>query len=169
MEDLNLLSMTDITRLPTLDELRARRKDAMLRANRRLLPKILIGVALEAPAIVCFVMVQTGRITFARALPFVAGSIVASIIWLTALIVTHVKRTVPDELRRAGLLCHVCGEPLVLRPAAAGTRTVSSDPAVRALMEGRCASCKAVVVRDLPDTLGAPALQPTRNSSRARA
>ncbi|NUQ19340.1 MAG: hypothetical protein HOQ09_00080 [Gemmatimonadaceae bacterium] len=112
-------------------------------------------MALEAPTVISFWMVQTGRISMTRALPFIAGSMAASIGWLTALIVTHVKRTVPDELRRAGLLCHVCGEPLVMRPGAAGTRTMPSDPAMRALMEGRCAACKAVVVRDLaaPESL----------------
>ena len=161
--------MTDLSRLPTLDELRARRKEAMLRANRLLLPRILIGIALEAPAIAAFVMVQTGRITLARALPFVVGSVVASVVWLTALLVTHVKRNVPEALRQAGLVCHVCGEPLVVRPGAAGTRTIPSDPAMRALMEGRCASCKAIVVRDLPVAVGDAPAQPTLNSSRARA
>jgi len=141
----------------------------MRRAGRRLLPWILIAVVLEVPALIAFWTVHTGRTTFPHALPFIAGSMAASIIWLTALIVKHVKHNVPEELRRVGLVCHMCGEPLVVRPGAAGTRTVPSDPAMRALMEGRCASCKAVVVRDLPETLGAPALQPTLKSSRARA
>ena len=161
--------MTDQPRLPTLDELRARRKEAMTRASRRIIPGALVGLALEAPAIAAFIMVQTGRITFAQALPFVAGSIVASAVWLTALILTHVKRNVPEELRRAGLLCHACGAPLVVRPAAAGTRTIPSDAAMRALMDGRCASCKAVVVGDLPALTGAAPAQPTLNSSSARA
>ena len=169
IEDFNPLSMTDLTRLPTLDELRARRKEAMRRAGRRLLPWIAIAVALDVPAVAGFWMVQTGRVPFARALPFIIGSTVASFIWLTALIVTYVKRTVPEELRRASLVCHVCGEPLVVRPNAAGTRTIPSDPAMRALMEGRCASCQAVVVSDLPALVGAGAGQPTLNSSRARA
>lgn len=161
-------TMTDLTRLPTLDQLRARRKEALRRAGRRLLPLIFAAVALEVPTLASFWMVQTGRIPFTRALPIIAGSMVAGTIWLTALIVTHVKRTVPEELRRAGLLCHVCGEPLVVRPGAAGT-PAPSDSAMRALMEGRCASCKAVVVRDLAEIAGALPAQPTLNSSRARA
>jgi hypothetical protein len=169
IDDFNRPVMIDPNRLPTLDELRARRKDAMLRATRRLLPMIAVAVLLEAPAIGGFVMVNMGRATFAQALPFIAGSMAASVIWLTALLYTHVKRNVPEELRRAGLVCHVCGEPLVLRPGADGARAVSTDPAIRALFEGRCSACKAVVVRDLPEIAGGLPAQPTLNSSRARA
>ena len=169
IDDSNRPAMTDPKQLPTLDDLRARRKDAMRGATRRLMPMILAALALEAPVIAGFVMVNTGRATFAQALPFIAGSIAASTIWLTALLYTHVKRNLPEELRREGLVCHACGEPLVLRPGAAGARGVPSDAAMRALMEGRCASCKAVVVRDLPEIAGALPAQPTLKSSRARA
>ncbi|HEX2781387.1 MAG TPA: hypothetical protein VHM30_17930 [Gemmatimonadaceae bacterium] len=156
-------------KLPTLEELRARRRQAMQRATRRIVPAALLGGILEVPAAVGLWMAHNGRATMAGVLPMVAGSLVASCLWLTAIIVLHVKRNVPEELRRADLLCHACGEPLVVRPAAAGTRTIPSDPAMRALMEGRCASCKAVVVRDLPQLTGALPDQPTLNSSRARA
>ena len=155
--------------LPTLDELRARRRQAMQRAGRRIVPAALLGGLLEVPAAVGLWMAHNGRSPMAGVLPMVAGSLVASCLWLTAIIVLYVKRNVPEELRREGLLCHACGQPLVVRPAAAETRTIPSDPAMRALMEGRCASCKAVVVRDLPETGGAPGLQPTLKSSRARA
>jgi hypothetical protein len=51
------------------------------------------------------------------------------------------RRILPDELTRAGLVCYACGKPLM--PTAP-----SRTPGGSAAIESKCASCGVPVVRD---------------------
>ena len=166
--------MTPVHQLPTLDELRSRRREAARLASRRLVPRLIVTSAVVLPAAVAAVLAVRGAIDEALVVPIVGAVGVVGMLWTGYIMLDYLRRILPEELRKAGLACHVCGKPLApATGSAARVRVQTKDPDILAALDGKCASCGAWVVRDGPaqGALGAGAAdyQPTRNSSRARA
>ena len=168
--------MTPALQLPTLAELRSRRSEAVRLAGRRLLPRLILTSVALLPATIAAVLVVRGVLDPKLIIPIVGAVALVGLLWTGYVILDYVRRILPDELTRAGLVCHQCGKPL--SPAAATAhdsariRASTRDPDILAALDGKCRSCGAWVVRDAgPQALGVGALdsQPTRNSSSARA
>lgn len=167
--------MTPVHQLPTLEELRSRRGEAVRLASRRLIPRLVLTAVAFLPATVAVVLVARGTLDQALILPVVGVAGFGGLLWTGYIMLDYIRRILPDELTKAGLVCHVCGKPLApASGSAARVRIETKDPDVLAALDGKCPSCKAWVVRDgpahgaLPSGAGAD-YQPTRNSSRARA
>ena len=166
--------MTPVHQLPTLDELRSRRGEAVRFAGRRLIPRLILSAAAFVPTAIVALLALRGALDPKLVIPIVGVVAVGELLWTGKLVLDYVKRVLPEELTRAGLVCHVCGKPLA--PASGGAarvRVETKDPDILAALDGKCSSCGAWVVRDGPaqvaPSAGAANYQPTRNSSSARA
>ena len=167
--------MTPVHQLPTLAELRSRRTEAVRIAGRRLLPRLIVTAAAVVPSLGAVIAVQRGLLDPAVIVPVVGLVGIVGMAWIGIVMLDYIRRVLPDELRKAGLVCHVCGKPLAPKTSgnAASIRVQTKDPDILAALDGKCAWCGAWVVRDGAAqgalNAGTPDYQPTRNSSRARA
>lgn len=166
--------MTPVHQLPTLEELRSRRREAIRLAGRRLLPRLMVTAVAILPAVIAIVLALRGALDSRLVVPVVGAVGVGGMLWTGYIVLDYVRRILPGELTKAGLVCHVCGTPLTPPSgSAARIRIETKDRDILAALDGKCASCGAWVVRDalaqaaLPG--GAVDYQPTRNSSSARA
>ena len=130
-----------LDKLPTLDQFRARRADALGRATRRLIPRLLVTSIALVPAVGAAVLVTTGRIDRTLVVPIILGAAMLSMFGTGYVVLDYMRRILPEELTRAGLVCYACGKPLV--PTAA-----SRAPGGSASSDGKCGSCGVPVVRD---------------------
>lgn len=130
-----------LDKLPTLAELRARRAEALGSATRRLVPRLLITSLALVPAVAAAVLVTMGRIDRSLVVPIILAAAMLSMFGTGYVVLDYMRRILPEELTRAGLVCYACGRPLM--PAAA-----SRAPGGSAAIEGKCASCGVAVVRD---------------------
>lgn len=144
-------------------------------ASRRLVPRLIVTAVAVIPALAAVVAMQRGLLDQGVVVPIVGVVGVFGMALMGFAMLDYVRRILPDELTKAGLVCHVCGKPLAPKTSgnAANIRVQTKDPDILAALDGKCASCGAWVVRDghPQGALGAVAadVQPTRNSSRARA
>lgn len=168
--------MTPVHQLPTLEELRSRRGEAVRLASRRLVPRLIVTAAAILPATVAAVLATRGALDRTLVEPIVLAVAIGGLLWTGYIMLDYIRRILPDELTKAGLVCHVCGRPLSPAPtsgSASRIRMQTKDPDILAALDGKCASCGAWVVRDGAAqgalNAGTPDYQPTRNSSSARA
>ena len=168
--------MTPVHQLPTLEELRSRRTEAVRIASRRLVPRLVVTALAVIPALAAVVAVQRGLLDPGVVIPIVGVVGVGGMLWTGYIMLDYIRRILPDELTKAGLVCHRCGKPLAPKSSsgtASRIRIETKDPDILAALDGKCPSCGAWVVRDGPApgalSAGTPDYQPTRNSSSARA
>ena len=140
--------MTSAT-LPTLDELRARRREAMRAVNARYLPA-LIGAAAAELALFAGLFLQREWL-LARGL-FVPATVGVAVI-MTALMAWIVARWRPqvaaEEVARRALSCPRCAGPVLFTPLST-TRDLRSGrrTAYGPRIEDRCTACGATLVSD---------------------
>jgi hypothetical protein len=168
--------VTPVHQLPTLEELRSRRREAVRLASRRLMPRLMVTAIAILPAAIAAVLAARGALDRALIVPIVAAVAIGGMLWTGYIMFDYLRRILPDELTSAGLVCHMCGKPLAPAPtsgSASRIRIETKDPDILAAIDGKCPSCGAWVVRDGPAQgalgAGAAGYQPTRNSSSARA
>jgi len=130
-----------LDKLPTLDELRARRADATRNATRRLIPRLMMTSIALVPAVGAAVLVTMGRLDRTLVVPVILAAALLSMFWTGYVVLDYMRRILPEELTRAGLVCYACGKPLM--PVA-----VSRAPGANTASEGKCAACGAPVVRE---------------------
>jgi hypothetical protein len=128
------------------------------------------------PTGVAALLATRGALDPQLVVPIVGAVGVVGMFLMGYIMLDYIRRILPEELTRAGLVCHVCGKPLAPKPtngSSSRIRIETKDPDILAALDGKCPSCGAWVVRDGPGQPvlngGAPGHQPTRNSSSARA
>ena len=136
--------------LPTLAELRARRAAAMQAAVARFIPRVLMTGIPLVPALAAAMLMGSGRIDRQLAVAIAGGAALLGLFWTGYVVLDYVRRILPEELTRAGLICHACGQPLVQAAAARGGAAykANADRDLLAAIEGKCQSCKTWVISD---------------------
>ncbi len=146
--------MTPVHQLPTLDELRSRRAEAVRLASRRLLPRLMMTAVAILPATIAVILAIRGTLDPALMVPIVIAVAVAGSLYTGYVVLDYVRRILPEELTRAGLVCHVCGKPLAPTAGRSGDsariRASTKDPDILAAIDGKCPGCGTWVVRDAP-------------------
>ena len=96
--------MTPVHQLPTLDELRSRRAEAVRLASRRLLPRLMMTAVAILPATIAVILAIRGTLDPALMVPIVIAVAVAGSLYTGYVVLDYVRRILPEELTRAGLV-----------------------------------------------------------------
>ena len=138
--------------LPTLDELRARRREAMRAVNGRLLPALLGAAAVEIALFAAIFAERDWLLAHGALLPVLGGTAVVMTAVMIWIVVSWRPRVAAEEVSRHALACPTCGGPVLYAPFST-TRDVRTGRATSygPRIEDRCTACGAILVSDVAE------------------
>lgn len=135
--------------LPTLDELRTRRRAATRALNARLLPAILAVAVVELVLLAAILLQRHALAARGQLLPLLIGVAVAMAAVMLWIVVRWRPSLAAEEVARHALACPRCGGPVLFTPLSTTRDLRSGRPtAYGPRIEDRCTRCGAALVRD---------------------
>ncbi len=135
--------------LPTLEELRARRREARRAVNARLLPALIGAAGIELALFAGIFLEREWLMARGALIPLFTGVALLMTAVMTGVVARWRPQLAAEEVARHALLCPTCGGPVLYTPLSTTRDLRSGHPtAYGPRIEDRCTACGAPLVSD---------------------